>query len=178
MTGAPQIRAETRDDVAGIAAVASAAFGRPDEAELVAALRADPAAWLPQLSLVAADGDAVVGHVLLSRAVLDGPRGGPAAALAPVAVLPARQGRGIGTRLVRAVLAAAAEAGERLVVVVGHAAWYPRFGFTSARAQGVEAPFPVDDDVWLALDLQRDDPAAVPAPQGRVVYPPAFHRLP
>src|SRR5690606_19580032 len=143
MSEALEVRAETRYDVDGIAAVVTAAFERPDEAALVAALRADPGAWLPALSLVAVAAGSIVGHVLLTRAVLDGPQGGPVAALAPVSVLPARQGLGIGTRLVRAVLDAAAAAGERLVVVLGHGSWYPRFGFSPARPQGILAPFPV-----------------------------------
>lgn len=167
-----EVRAETPADVDAIAAVTAAAFGRAAEADLVAALRADPDAWLPGLSLVAvdpADGE-VVGHVLVTRARLDGPDGGPVAALAPMAVAPAHQGRGVGSALVRGALDAAAARGERLVVVLGHPGYYPRFDFRPARPQGVEAPFPVDDDVWLALDLGGDGPA----PRGTVVYPRAF----
>lgn len=161
------IRPEADHDRDAIRRVHEAAFATPAEADLVDELRGTDA-WIPGLSLVAADGDDVVGHLLMSVARLD--RGGEVLALAPIAVLPGRQGTGVGGALVREGLARAASTGHRLVVVLGHPEYYPRFGFTSARAQGILAPFEVSDAAWMSLTLHDD----LPRPQGTVVYPPAF----
>ena len=95
------IRDETADDRPAIHALVTEAFGRRDEADLVDALRD---AGDIALSLVAEDGDKVVGHVVLSRLIsLE-----RALALAPVAVLPSKQRRGIGAALIRSAIARAA----------------------------------------------------------------------
>ena len=86
------IRPETPDDAASIDAVTEAAFGQRDEADLVRALRED-AAWLPDLSLVAVEGQLVVGHVALTRATVDG---ASVLALAPLSVVPTTRGSGSG----------------------------------------------------------------------------------
>src|SRR5699024_9325866 len=96
--------------------------------------------------------------------------GESALALGPCAVLPGVQGRGGGSAVIRAALEAARAQGERLVVVLGHADYYPRFGFTAASAAGVIAPFDVPDEAFRVLAL---DPG-LPVPRGEVVYPPAF----
>jgi len=150
--------------------VHEASFETPAEAGLVDELRGT-GAWIPALSLVAADGDTVIGHLLLSVARLD--PDGEVLALAPMAVLPGCQRAGVGGALVRAGLARAARTNYPLVVVLGHPDYYPQFGFTSARAQGILAPYDVPDAAWLALALRHD----VLRPQGTVVYPPAFHRV-
>lgn len=159
-------RRERPEDRAAVHAVNLAAFPTAAEADLVDALRADPDAWL-DLSVVALDDDRIVGHALLTRCHVDG---APALALAPCAVLPSHQGRGAGAAAIRAALEAAREAGENLVVVLGHAAYYPRFGFTPASARGVRAPFEVPDEAFMALALD----ASRPTPTGTVAYPPAF----
>lgn len=132
------IRRENAADIAPIRAVHLAAFADPAtrrapvEARLVDALRACDA-WLPELSLVAAENDAVVGHVVCSRAHADGH---PVLALGPLGVLPRRQRAGVGSALMYAVLAAADALGEPLVVLLGHRDYYPRFGFRSGRSVG------------------------------------------
>lgn len=166
------IRAETPADHAAIAEVNRLAFGREAEARLVEAIRASPG-FIPALSLVAErDGD-VVGHALFSQIAIRTAAGTevPALALAPVAVRPAYQRQGIGSALIRAGLDRARALGHRIVVVVGHPDYYPRFGFRPARAQGLEAPFPVADPVFLALALT---PGALDGVRGTVVYPEAF----
>lgn len=163
----PPVRPETAADVAGVRAVNLAAFGTPLEADLVDALRAD-AAWLPGLSYVAEGPDgSVAGHALLTRCEVDG---AAALALAPVAVDPALQRSGAGSAVVRALLAAARERGESLVLVLGHPEYYPRFGFVPASVFGIRAPFEVPGEAMMALVL--DD--SVPVPAGTIGYPAPF----
>jgi len=148
-----------------------AAFGSSEEAALVDALRGTE----PWISFVAVSGAGgaggaggeLVGHVLLTRVDVGG---NPALALAPLGVLPAHQGAGVGAALTRAALAAAAEAGERLVVVLGHPRYYPRFGFQPASRFGITGPYQVPDEVFQALALPGDGSV----PRGLVRYPPAF----
>ena len=144
-----------------------AAFPSAEEADLVDALRASDA-WLDGLSIVAEDpAGNVVGHALLTRCHVDG---APALALAPCAVLPHVQRTGAGSAAIRAALDAARARGENLVVVVGHADYYPRFGFTRASAYGIQARFEVPDEALMALTL---DPQAE-TPRGTIAYPAPF----
>ncbi|MEJ2869821.1 N-acetyltransferase [Actinomycetospora sp. OC33-EN08] len=160
-------RAERPGDEPAIRAVIEKAFPTPAEADLVDSLRADPDAWV-DLSFVTTSPDGeLAGHALLTRCHING---GPALALAPCAVLPEHQGRGAGSAAIRAALDAARDRGENLVVVLGHADYYPRFGFTKASTHGVRAPFDVSDEAFLALAL---DPGR-PTPSGTVTYPRAF----
>lgn len=140
------IRPETPDDVDGIDAVVEAAFARRDEAELVRALRAD-AAWLPDLSLVAVDDGRIVGHIAFTRANVDG---AGVLALAPLAVAPDHQRRGIGSALVRVALTRVATGDTPTVVVLGDPGYYRRFGFRPARELGITGPFG-DIDEFQAL---------------------------
>src|SRR5688572_676473 len=94
----PRVRAERPGDAGAIRRIHELAFGRPDEANLVDALRGSDA-WRADLSLV---DDELTGHVLFSVAALD--TGVPILALAPVGVLPEHQGRGTGSALIRAGL--------------------------------------------------------------------------
>ncbi|GAA4226702.1 N-acetyltransferase [Actinomadura meridiana] len=174
-------RPETAGDRDAVRATVAAAFPTPAEADLVDALRADPA-WIPDLSIVAEPAEpaesagpaegGVAAYALVTRCRV----GGDAAlALAPVAVLPRWQRRGGGGAAVRAALdAAAARAatgrGERLVVVLGHPEYYPRFGFVRASSLGVSVRFPVPDEALMALVL--DGPGEVPS--GTVEYPAPF----
>lgn len=170
-TTRPEDPADPRD-AAAIREVLLAAFPTAEEADLVDALRADDAAWIPELSLVATGEDgAVLAHALLTRCTVGGE---PALALAPCAVVPAHQRQGAGSAAIRAALAAATrraeQGGENLVVVLGHAEYYPRFGFTPAADAGVLAPFDVPPEAFMSLALAP----ARPVPQGLVGYPTAF----
>ncbi|MEU3659470.1 N-acetyltransferase [Streptomyces sp. NPDC032940] len=161
-------RPETAADIAAIRGIVLAAFPTAEEAGIVDALRADPDAWIEGLSLVAEAPDGTLaGHALLTRCHVDG---APALALAPCAVLPAHQGTGAGSAAIRAGLDAARARGENLVLVLGHAGYYPRFGFTPASRFGIRAPFEVPDEAMMALAL--DDSRPVPA--GTIRYPEAF----
>jgi putative acetyltransferase len=161
------VRLELPEDRAAIRRVHEAAFGQPDEADLVDALR-EGGDLVPELCLVAERDGAVVGHIAFSRARLEG--GEAVLALAPVGVLPEHHGEGAGSALNRAALERAAETSFPLVVVLGHAGYYPRFGFEPARPLGVLAPFDVPDENWMALRL----PAYRPEARGTVRYADAF----
>ncbi|MBO2454651.1 N-acetyltransferase [Actinomadura barringtoniae] len=160
-------RTETGRDIAAVHAVNAAAFEQPAEAELVDALRTDPA-WLPGLSWVAEEpGGRVIGYALLTRCHVDEAE---ALALAPVAVLPGFQKRGVGDAVVRAALDAARDQGERLAVVLGHPDYYPRFGFERASGLGIKAAFEYPDEALMALVLD----GASTAPAGTVRYAAPF----
>ena len=141
------IAAFTRDPVSG-------AVRTPDdvlEARLVDELRED-AGFLPHLSLVAVDGDVVIGHVIATRGWLE-PFGTPTLGLGPLGVTPGRQGEGTGTALVHALLAVAEAAGEPLVALLGAPAYYRRFGFVRSTRLGVTPPEPDWGEYFQARQL-------------------------
>ncbi|MFF3323849.1 GNAT family N-acetyltransferase [Streptomyces sp. NPDC002889] len=161
-------RPETAADIPAVRDVNATAFATADEAGLVDALRQDAQAWLPGLSYVAETPDGTVAaYALLTRCRVGDT---PALALGPVATAPAYQRTGAGQAVVRAVLDAARARGERLVVVLGHPEYYPRFGFERASRFGIKVTFEVPDDALMALML--DGSGAVP--QGTIRYPAAF----
>jgi putative acetyltransferase len=155
------------DERATIRAVNEAAFGGRDEADLVDRLRGDDQALV---SLVAELEGGIVGHIMFSRMWINTSSGlSSAVALAPVAVLPGHQRKGIGSFLVRHGLELLRDRDERIVIVVGHPGYYPRFGFSTARARLLEGPFP--REAFMAMELRV---GALDGIQGSVVYPPAF----
>ncbi|MFC7547108.1 GNAT family N-acetyltransferase [Plantactinospora sp. GCM10030261] len=169
-----RLRSEQPADGAGIRRVLGDAFGRPDaatpaEVRLVEALRGSTA-WLPELSMVAEAAGEIVGYALLSRVTVE-PSGTPALALGPVAVRPDRQGLGYGTDVVEAVLDAATELGESLVVVLGSPAYYRRFGFQPAVRLGLTSPWSGLGSPWQALVLPTDTGDAPAPPPGEVSFP-------
>ncbi len=128
------IRKERPSDREDVFAVHVAAFETQEEARAVDAVRANAE---PVISLVAALGEQLVGHVLFSPVTLPGGvDGGRAMGLAPLAVSPEHQNLGIGSRLVRAGLAACRHIGRDVVFVLGHEDYYPRFGFEPAARHG------------------------------------------
>jgi putative acetyltransferase len=171
------VRPERADQRAAIRAVHAAAFAPSTvEAPLLDALRAD-GDLLPLLSLTAEVDGEPVGHVAISRAwVAPAPSADGAVevlALGPIGVLPARQGEGVGSALMRAVLAAAADTAYPLVALLGHAGYYPRFGFEEAAPLGLACPYPAPSENWLAYRLPAYDPAI----RGDFRYAPAFDRI-
>jgi putative acetyltransferase len=145
-------------------------FGLENEARLVENLRKSPD-FIPELSLVAVKDKRVVGHILFSRIAIQTKTGSfPAMSLAPMAVHPKFQKQGIGSKLIRQGLERCRNLGYKVVIVVGHPNYYPRFGFTSARAKGLEAPFPVSDEAFMVIELAS---GALKGISGMVIYPPA-----
>lgn len=160
------IRDATPSDFPAIRAVLRHAFPGDDEANLVEQLRADGDALV---ELVAATDIAIQGHILYSPLAIE--RAGEtlaAAALAPVAVLPAFQRSGIGGELIRAGNARCADLGLSAIIVLGHADYYPKFGFSAALAESLEAPF--KGSHFMALELKL----GVLQDGGRVRYAKAF----
>jgi len=163
------LRPEARDDWSAIDAVHEQAFGQPGEAKLVRALRSEAT---PYLALVAERAGRVVGHIAFSPVEIEG-GSPPALGLGPVAVEPGLQRTGIGSALVCAGLDRCA-ALARIVVVLGHAAYYPRFGFRPAFGHGLRYRSESFDPSFFALELS---PGALSGISGRVRYHPAFERL-
>jgi putative acetyltransferase len=160
------IRDAAPDDHAAIRAVIRHAFGRNDEADLVERLRADGDVVV---ELVHASDIALQGHIFYSRLAIERAEEALAcAALAPVAVLPALQRAGLGKALIEAGNARCAAWGLDAIVVLGHPDYYPRFGFSAAAAESLEAPF--SGPHFMALALRPDALKA----GGRVRYAMAF----
>jgi putative acetyltransferase len=160
-------RPRTPDDDAAIAEINDAAFEGSAESRLIVALRDGGAA---AIELVATGEAEIVGHILFSTldVTVDG-RALKALALAPMAIRPDRQRSGIGGAVVRAGLERARAEGWEAVIVLGHPAYYPRFGFSAALARHLAAPF--SGDAFMALALRE---GALDGRAGRVVYPSVF----
>jgi putative acetyltransferase len=146
-------------DLPEVLRIHAQAFGQDAEAELVRDILADPSAQ-PTLSLLALDGDRPLGHILFSKVRLSDAAGagdGSFVILAPLAVVPESQGKGLGGKLVEAGLSRLAEAGVGLVFVLGVPAYYARHGFTSAGLQGLAAPYPIaaeHAEAWMVKALR------------------------
>ncbi len=147
------IRHEQQADFKQIYAVNEAAFERHEEAKLVNLLRDKVAGCL---SLVALESDEVVGHIMFSPVCIDGVTGKLFYGLAPMAVLPSYQNKGIGSSLVEAGLDECRKLGGAGVFVLGHPNYYPRFGFTSSSQFNIKSEYDVPEDVFMALELQTD----------------------
>ncbi len=167
------IRPETPDDFDAVTQVNENAFGRPDEAKLVAALREQA---YPIVSLVAVRDERVVGHILFTPVIAEEALVTPGLlmGLAPMAVRLGNQRAGIGSQLVRTGLEACTTLGCAAVVVLGHPEYYPRFGFVPASTFGLRSEYPVPDEIFMAMELVPD---ALEACHGVIKYHPAFADL-
>jgi putative acetyltransferase len=145
-----EIREERPDDVAAVRDLNTRAFGQDQECNIVDALRVNGAALL---SLVATLNDQVVGHILYSPVIIGGNVRG--AALGPMAVLPEHQRQGIGSKLIEVGNRKLKDAGCPFIIVVGHADYYPRFGFRPANEHGIKCQWDVPDDVFMLLVLDQ-----------------------
>lgn len=165
------IRPETIADHDAIRQINRLAFGHDAEARLVDALREG---GYVRVSLVAERDGQVVGHILFSDLPIITEVGiVPALALAPMAVLPAFHRQGIGSALVRRAIEVCREQGHRIVIVLGHPDFYPRFGFSAKLAESLSSPFG-GGAAWMALELM---PGALAGVTGTVQYPPPFNDL-
>jgi len=156
-----EIRKERPTDISAIRDLTRRAFGQDSEANIVDALRSNGACTL---SLVAMLNDRVVGHIIYSPAVIGQLTG---AGLGPMAVLPELQRQGVGSKLIEAGNQQLKTAGCPFIVVVGHADYYPRFGFSPARALGVRCEWDLPDNVFLLLVL---DPEKMRGVSGMATY--------
>jgi putative acetyltransferase len=165
------IRPERPTDAPAVRAVNQAAFETNAEADLVDRLRVQAG---PLISLVADDGRSIVGHILFSPAVLVDHPDVKIMGLAPMAVLPARQRSGIGSMLVRAGLDACRQLGCDAVIVLGHPAYYPRFGFEPASRFGLGCEYDAAGDAFMAFELEA---GTLRGKTGTIQYHRAFEQL-
>ena len=144
-----EIRTERPGDAAALRDLNRGAFGQDQEGNIVDALRSNGAALL---SLVATLNNQVVGHVLYSPASVGEVTG---AALGPMAVLPEHQRQGVGSELIEAGNLKLGNEGCPFIIVLGHASYYPRFGFKPANTYGIKCEWEVPDDVFMILVLDE-----------------------
>ena len=161
-----EIREERSDDVPAVRDLNRRAFGQDQESNIVDALRTNAAALL---SLVATLNGQVVGHIMYSPLSIDGKFEG--AALGPMAVLPQCQRQGIGSKLIEAGNRKLKDDGCPFIIVVGHADYYPRFGFKPASEHGIKCEWDVPDNVFMLLVLDQAKMAGV---SGLARYRPEF----
>lgn len=170
------IRQENSNDHDSVFKLIEAAFADEEYSDhqeqfLVERLRASDA-FIPALSLVAEREKEVVGHILLTRIYIQGPaQRHDALALAPVAVLPNHQAQGIGGRLIEEAHRIAATQGHKRIILLGHADYYPRFGYQRCVDFGISLPFEAPDENCMVLGLQA---GALEGVAGEVVYSEAF----
>ena len=166
------IRLERPEDVPAIRIVNERAFGSSSEADIVDALRRNGKATI---SLVAEDEGRVIGHILFSPVTVEtGERELAGLGLAPVAVLPEFQNRGVGSSLVELGIGRCREAGHSFVVVLGHPHYYPRFGFTPASRFGIKCEYDVADENFMAMELRE---GALQNQAGMARYQPEFNEV-
>ena len=147
------------------------AFGQVNEADIVDNIR-ESENFIPELSLVAIKDGEVVGHILFSPLKIETSDDEvPILILAPMAVQPAFQNQGIGSELVKRGLEECKRHGHKIIVVVGHPSYYPRFGFVSARAKTLEISLEVPDEAFMVLELES---GALEEISGIVRFPKAF----
>ncbi|MBX2922219.1 MAG: N-acetyltransferase [Chitinophagaceae bacterium] len=170
-----KIRQETQDDFNVVFEVNKLTFGQENEAKLVELLRQSNA-FVAELSLVATVDNKIIGHILFSKIIIvdDNHNEFESLALAPMAVIPEFQQKGIGGQLIRSGLDKAKELQYQSVIVLGHEHYYPKFGFVPADKWNIKAPFDVPANVFMGIELTTDGLKDV---SGTVKYPKAFEAV-
>ncbi len=148
-----------------------AAFETQAEAKLVDELRKVAS---PIVSLVAEDLGEIVGHILFTPVSLEGDADSAIMGLAPMAVAPSRQRRGIGSELARTGMKNCRELGFGAIVVLGHPDYYPRFGFSPSRQFGIGCVYEVPEEAFMAVELQD---GYLNHKSGTVRYNEAFNKV-
>lgn len=164
-----EIRKEIPSDIEAIRYVNEQAFETNAEAVLVDRMR-DKGVVI--LSLVAVDDDKIVGHVLFTPVTIEPENASyDAITLAPIAVLPEYQRRGIGGWLIERAFEECKSLGHNIVLLIGHPEYYPRFGFVPARPKGLISEFEVPDEAWMVAELTE---GALDGISGEVRFQPEF----
>ncbi len=170
------IRQEEKSDYQDVFDLINEAFSQEkfsDQSEqfLVERLR-NSDAFIPELSLVAEKGNEIVGHIMLSKIQIENEFNSyDSLALAPVSVMPRYQKMGIGALLIKRSHEIARELGYKSIILIGHAKYYPRFGYKPAKEFKINLPFDAPDENCMAIELVEDGLKGV---NGIVEYPPEF----
>ena len=152
------IRREEEKDYAESEFVVNSAFEKDEysdhrEKQLVSKLRLSDA-FVPELSLVAEVEDRIVGHIMHTKLIIKNEdKEEVSLALAPVSVIPEYQRKGIGSKLINESFKIAKELGFKSMIVLGHADFYPKFGFVPASKWNIKAPFDISDEYFMAVEL-------------------------
>lgn len=167
-----EIRAEKPEDLEAIRKVNVAAFGRESEANLVDQLRSAASTS----SFVAVESEQIVGHIFFSPVAIEGACNDSLfiLGLAPIAVLPEYQRKGIGSLLIQHSLEECTRLGCKAVVVLGHPEYYPKFRFVPAKEKGLRCEYTVPDEAFMVLELER---GALQGCSGTVKYRSEFNQL-
>jgi putative acetyltransferase len=166
------IRTESPGDFEEVYKLNYAAFGnREDEAQLVERIRKSEE-FVPELSIVAEIDKEIVGHLLLSKALVESDeKSSTVIVLAPVAVKPGSQKQGIGSKLIEEGLSRCKDLGYKIILLIGHPSYYPRFGFKPARKHGLKLnQFNVPDEVFMVYEVEDE----LQKIKGELKYPKAF----
>lgn len=169
------IRTATNEDYKEIQNVVQQAFKNEEmsdhkEHQLVIKIK-DSAAFVPELSLVALEGEQIIGHIMYSKiTVNDNQKNHDSLALAPVSVLPEFQNSGIGSMLIRKSIVIAEQLGYTSIIVLGHDTYYPKFGFEEAAKYNIYPPFEVPSPYFMVKFLTEDKKSI----NGTVQYSKAF----
>ncbi|MBX2963317.1 MAG: N-acetyltransferase [Cyclobacteriaceae bacterium] len=176
MTEQITIRREMQDDFNEVFELNHIAFGKDSEAKLVDALRKNQEVFIPELSIVATDNKKIVGHILFTKIIIKDDNGNmiESLGLAPMAVRPELQKKGIGGQLIRKGFELAIKLGFKSVIVLGHEHYYPRFGFQPADKWNIKTPFNVPSNLFMAIELVSDGLKNI---SGTVVYPQEFETI-
>lgn len=143
-----------------------------DEHNLVSRLRKSDC-YIKELSLVAELNGKIVGHIMTSKLYIkDGNKETLSSAIAPVAVVPKLQRAGIGSKLIKETLKIAKENGYKSMFVLGSEKYYPRFGFIESSLFGIEPPFEVPSENFMAIELKEDSLRGV---KGHIIYAKEFY---
>ncbi|MEM6700133.1 MAG: N-acetyltransferase [Bacteroidota bacterium] len=154
-----------------VAAFKDVAISDHKEQFLVRRLRKSEA-FIPELSLVAALNGQIIGHILLTKIkIANKNKHHGSLALAPISVLPEFQGKGIGGKLILSAHRIAESLGFQSIILLGHANYYPRFGYKKASEFDIQLPFEVPEENCMAIELKEN---ALNKVSGTVVYPKAF----
>lgn len=172
-----QIRETDKSDLKDIIEVEKKAFGQEDEAELVNDLLRDKSA-APVVSLLAFYQNEAIGHILFSKATIEGVTDPPLVyLLAPLAVKPAFQRQGIGGMLINEGLKKLSETGVEMVFVLGHAEYYPKYGFVpDAKSLGYPAPYAIPQEHANAWMVQATSSKGLSKKKGKVVCASAINK--
>lgn len=165
------IRFEQPEDIEKIRTVNLDAFESDTEANLVDSLRKT---GVELISLVVEENGEIIGHILFSPVTLDSDIRIKIMGLAPMAVLPDRQRKGIGTQLVNEGLKECKKAGYAAVMVLGHPDYYPRFGFEPSVNFGIKSEYDVPAEVFMVLELHK---GVLKGKTGIIKYHQVFNEL-